>query len=98
MLYLNRKFKESCDSLEMLNNRERKYLDTITELKSRLIASDKLIRNQDIIITDLNKRLNNLPIKNKVCVLNYFFYNYFFIPYNLYYNAGKRECEWKYSN
>ncbi|XP_050052941.1 uveal autoantigen with coiled-coil domains and ankyrin repeats protein-like isoform X2 [Aphis gossypii] len=60
------KFKESCDSLEMLNNRERKYLDTITELKSRLIASDKLIRNQDIIITDLNKRLNNLPIKNKV--------------------------------
>jgi len=56
----------------MLNNREREYLDTITELKSRLIASDKLIRNQDIIITDLNIRLNNLPIKNKVCVLNYF--------------------------
>jgi len=65
---LNRKYKESCDSLEKLNNREREYLDTITELKSKLIASDKLIRNQEIIITNLNKRLNNLPIKNKVSV------------------------------
>ncbi|XP_025202636.1 uncharacterized protein LOC112599779 isoform X2 [Melanaphis sacchari] len=60
------KFKESCDSLEILNNREREYLDTITALKSKLIASDKLIRNQDIIIADLNKRLNNLPIQNEV--------------------------------
>jgi len=53
--------------LEKLNNREREYLDTITELKSKVIASDKLIRNQEIIITSLNKRLNNLPNKNKVC-------------------------------
>lgn len=59
------KFKESCDTLEMLNNREREYLDTITELKSKLIASDKLIRNHEIIIANLNKRLNDLPNKNK---------------------------------
>jgi len=52
----------------MLNNREREYLDTITELKYKLISSDKLIGNQEIIITNLNKRLNNLPNKNKVCV------------------------------
>ncbi|CAI6349374.1 unnamed protein product [Macrosiphum euphorbiae] len=60
------KYKESCNSLEKLNNLEREYLDTITELKSKLIASDKLIRNQEIIITSLNKRLNHLPNKNKV--------------------------------
>ncbi|XP_022159990.1 uncharacterized protein LOC111026252 isoform X2 [Myzus persicae] len=60
------KYKESCDSLEKLNNREREYLDTITELKSKLMASDKLIRNQEVIITNLNKRLKNVPNKNKV--------------------------------
>jgi len=54
--------------LEKLNNREREYLDTITALKSKLVISEKLIRDQDIIITDLNKRLNNLPNKNKVSV------------------------------
>ncbi|XP_060838606.1 uveal autoantigen with coiled-coil domains and ankyrin repeats protein-like isoform X1 [Rhopalosiphum padi] len=59
------KFKESCNLLEKLNNREREYLDTITALKSKLVISEKLIRDQDIIITDLNKRLNNLPNKNK---------------------------------
>lgn len=70
---MNRKYKESCDSLEKLNNRERGYLDTITELKTKLLASDKVIRNQEIIITNLNKKLNNLPNKNKVSV-NIFIY------------------------
>lgn len=50
----------------MLNNREREYLDTITELKSKLITSDKFIRNQEIVITNLNKKLNDLPNKNQV--------------------------------
>ncbi|KAL5244688.1 hypothetical protein ACI65C_012098 [Semiaphis heraclei] len=60
------KYKESCDSLEKLSNQKREYLDTITELKTKLLASDKVIKNQEIIITNLNKRFNNLPNKNKV--------------------------------
>jgi len=68
LYYFNRKFKESCDSLEMLNNREREYLDTIMELKSKLIASEKLISKQEAIIINLNKRLITLPIKNRVCI------------------------------
>lgn len=68
MYYFNRKFKESCDSLEMLNNREREYLDTIMELKSKLIASEKLISKQETIIINLNKRLSTSPITNQVCI------------------------------
>jgi len=68
LYYFNRKFKESCDSLEMLNNREREYLDTIMELKSKLIASEKLISKQETIIINLNKRLSTSPITNQVCI------------------------------
>lgn len=68
MYYINRKFKETCDSLEMLNNREREYLDTIKELKYKLMASEKLISKQEAIITNLNKKLNTLPNKNQVCI------------------------------
>jgi len=78
--------------LEKLNNRERENLDTIAELKSKLIASDKLIRNQEIIITNFNKRLNNLQNKNKVCVNSIFFlYKLFIYKINfntLYYYIG----------
>lgn len=63
-----RKFKESCDALELLNNREREYLNTITELKSKLMVSEKLISKQEGIIANLNENLNNLPNKNQVCV------------------------------
>lgn len=66
MHYFNRKFKESCSSMEMFNNREREYLDTITDLKSKLMTSEKLILKQEIVITNLNKRLNNLSNKNQV--------------------------------
>lgn len=65
-LNLYRKFKESCDSLEIMNNREQEYLDTITELKSKLMASEKLINKQEIIITNLNKKFNNLQKENHV--------------------------------
>lgn len=63
-----RKFKESCDALELLNNREREYLNTITELKSKLMVSEKLISKQEGIIANLNENLNYLPNKNQVCV------------------------------
>ncbi|VVC43530.1 Hypothetical protein CINCED_3A001879 [Cinara cedri] len=62
---LLKQFKESCNSLEMLNNREREYLDTIKDLKSKLIASDKLISKQEAIIINLNKSLNDLAVKNQ---------------------------------
>lgn len=65
-LNLYRKFKESCDSLEIMNNREQEYLGTITELKSKLMASEKLINKQEIIITNLNKKFNNLQKENHV--------------------------------
>ncbi|XP_025414153.1 lamin-like protein isoform X2 [Sipha flava] len=58
------KFQESCHSLEKFNNREREYLDTITELKSKLMVSEKLINQQETIITNLNK-MSNSPIRNK---------------------------------
>lgn len=52
----------------MLNNREREYLDTIAELKSKLMASEKLISKQESIITNLNNRKINLPSKNQVSI------------------------------
>lgn len=68
MLFLYRKFKELCDSLEMLNNNEREYLNTITELKAKLTASEKLICKQENIISNLKQRVNNLPNNNQVCI------------------------------
>lgn len=59
--------------MEILNNREREYLDTITELKTKLMDSEKLISKQEAIIKNLNKRLNNLPNKSEVCI-NYKIY------------------------
>lgn len=53
--------------METFNNCEREYLDTIAELKSKLIASEKVISKQETIITNLNKQLNNVSNKNKVC-------------------------------
>lgn len=49
--------------MEKLNNREREYLDTISELKTKLMASEKLINKQETIIISLNQQLNNLPNK-----------------------------------
>lgn len=69
IVYIIRKFKESCDSLEMLNNRERAYLDTITELKSKLRVSEKLISKQEAIIINLNTKLNNFSKMNEVCII-----------------------------
>lgn len=54
--------------MEKLNYREREYLDTIKELKSKLMVSDKLISKQEAIIINLNKSLNNLADKNQVCI------------------------------
>lgn len=54
--------------MEMFNNREREYLDTITDLKLKLMASEKLISKHETVITNLNKRLNNLSNKNQVCI------------------------------
>lgn len=57
----------------MLNNRERKYLDTISELKTKLIASEKLIIKQEAIINSLN----NVSNKSQVCInLKNIVYNY----------------------
>lgn len=67
MLFLYRKFKELCDSLEMLNNHEREYLNTITELKAKVAASENLICKQENIIINLKQRVNNLPNYNQVC-------------------------------
>lgn len=55
--------------MEILNNREREYLDTITEYKTKLMDSEKLISKQEAIIKNLNKRLNNLPNKIEVCII-----------------------------
>lgn len=49
-----------------MNNREQEYLDTITELKSKLTASEKLISKQEIIIKNLNKKFNNFHNENDV--------------------------------
>lgn len=66
--YFNRNFKESCGSMEIFNNREREYLDIITELKSKLITSEKIISRQETVITNLNEKLSKLSNKNQVCI------------------------------
>lgn len=84
MYNFNRQFKESCDSLEMLNNRERRYLDTIKELKSKLMTSDKLINKQEAIIIKLNTDLNNLADKKQVCInLKYSKYEFIIIIFSI---------------
>lgn len=50
----------------MLNNREREYLDTISELKSKLMASEKLLSKQECIIANINDGKINLQSKNQV--------------------------------
>ncbi|XP_050432088.1 TNF receptor-associated factor family protein DDB_G0272098-like [Adelges cooleyi] len=60
------KFKETCNSLEILNNREREYLDTIASLKSKLMASEKLVYEQEVTIKELTKQINNVSKNNVV--------------------------------
>lgn len=50
----------------MLNNREHEYLSTITELKSKLMTSERLIGEQQATINHLKQKINNLPFVNQV--------------------------------
>lgn len=54
--------------MEMFNNREREYLDTITDLKLKLMTSEKLISKQESVIASLNKKLSNLSNKSQVSI------------------------------
>ncbi|XP_050541020.1 uncharacterized protein LOC126905401 [Daktulosphaira vitifoliae] len=69
---LIRKLKDNCNSLEKFNKRERDYLDTISDLKCKLLVMEKSTNNKEIAIKEFTKRLMILSKTNEYTKKNNF--------------------------